>query len=376
MHRPLIAAMAAATLLTTSAFAQLRSLPPSGDNQRSTVTQGIGPVTISIEYSSPNVHAPNGDDRRGKIWGQLVPYGMTDDAFGTCTECPWRAGAKYKTIFTTSHDVKVQGQPLPAGKYGLHMIAGPDEWTVIFSKNASSWGSFYYDAKDDALRVKTKAAKSEYNEWLTYEFTDRETDHATVALKWEDLQIPFTISVDDIASLHLEATRAELRSDTGFSWQSWVNAADYALSVKHPKEALEFADAAVNRLFIGQKNFRTLNTLATAQAANGMTTEAAATREEAMNHPTASAIDLHTYGRQLLTEGKKDEALRIWKLNATKHPNEWPVNVGLARGYSAVGKYKEALKYAKLAAAQAPDEMNRKNLEAGIKKLEANQDMN
>jgi tetratricopeptide (TPR) repeat protein len=376
MHRNLIATLAIVTLLATPMFGQLHGLPPDGDNQRSTVTQTIGVVKVSLEYSSPNVHGPNGEDRRGKIWGQLVPYGTADLGFGTCKECPWRAGANYNTIFTVSHDVKVQGQPLPAGTYGLQMIPGPEQWTVIFSKNAASWGSFYYDAKDDALRVTTKPAKSDYHEWLTYEFTDRETDHATVALQWEDLQVPFTISVDDIASLHLAAVRTELRNDTGFDWQNWVNAAQYALRVNRPKDAVEFADAALNRKFIGQENFQTLNTLATAQEAAGMTAESKVTRERAMSHPTASATDLHTYGRQLLAQGKKEDALRIWELNAKRNPNKWPVNVGLARGYSAVGRYKDALKYAKLALAQATDDVNKKSLEAGIKKLEAGQDMN
>ena len=107
-----------------------------------------------------------------------------------------------------------------------------------------------------------------------------------------------------------------------------------------------------------------------------MTGISAKTRDRAMNHPTASALQLHTYARGLLAKGKKEEALAVWELNAKRHPNEWPVNVGLARGYSAVGRYKDALKYAKLAEAQAPDENNKKNLQQGIAKLEAGKDMN
>jgi tetratricopeptide (TPR) repeat protein len=86
--------------------------------------------------------------------------------------------------------------------------------------------------------------------------------------------------------------------------------------------------------------------------------------------------DIHQYGRQLLAQGKKEEALKIFELNAKRNPNVWPVHVGLARGYSAVGRYKDALKHAKLALAQAPDEGNKRSLEAGIKKLEEGKDMN
>lgn len=372
---PIIAAMVAA-LIAGSAAAQI-STPPNGDNQRASVTQHIGVVKVTIDYNSPDVHAPNGEDRRGKIWGTLVPWGAPDVPFGTCTECPWRAGANENTTFTVSHDVKIDGQPLPAGTYGLHVIPAQDaDWTVIFSKNASSWGSYYYDAKEDALRIKAKPSTAEYNEFLTYEFTDRRPNKATVALKWEELQLPFTITVDNATDLYLAKIRQELRNQTGFTWQSWLQAAQYALTAQRPNEALEFADVAANRQFVGQENFQTLSTLAQAQEAAGKTADAKATREKALNHRTAGPQEIHQYARQLLAQGKKEEALRVWELNAKRHGNEWPVHVGMARGLSAVGRYKEALKHAKLALAQAPDEINKRSLADAVAKLEAGRDMN
>lgn len=377
MRRSFLAVLAIGILVPVTLFGQVLSTPPNGDNQKSSVTQHIGLVKVTIDYNSPDVHAPNGEDRRGKIWGQLVPYGLTDLGFGTCKQCPWRAGANENTVFAVSHDVKVEGQPLKAGRYGLHIIAEKDaDWTVIFSKNHSSWGSYSYDPAEDALRVKVKPGKSEYHEFLTYEFTDRRNDKATVALKWEDLQVPFTISVDDPTSLHIARIREELRDSKGFSYQNWLAAAQYALQARRVEDALYFADQAVNFRGIGQQNFQTLNTLATAQEAAGKTAEAKVNREKALNHPTAGPLDLHQYGRQLLGQGKKEEALRIWELNAKRNPDVWPVHVGMARGLSANGRYKEALKHAKLALAQAPDDVNKRSLEAGIKKLEEGKDMN
>jgi hypothetical protein len=377
MKRISLIATMAATLLAGSLAAQGITTPPNGDNQRASVTQYIGLVKVTVDYHSPDVHGPNGEDRRGKIWGALVPYGAPDQQFGTCTECPWRAGANENTVFTVSHDVKVAGQPLAAGSYGLHVEPAKDgDWTVIFSKNSGSWGSFFYDPKEDALRIKAKPSPAEYNEYLTYEFTDREPNKATVALKWEDLQLPFTITVDNINDLYLARIREELRNSNGFSWQNWLQAAQYALQAERPNDALEFAEAAVSRQFIGQENFQTLQTLAQAQEAAGKTAEANATREKALNHRSTSPAEIHQYARQLLAQGKKEEALRVWELNAKRFPNEWPVHVGLARGLSAVGRYKEALKHAKLALAQAPDEINKRSLTDAIAKLEAGKDMN
>jgi tetratricopeptide (TPR) repeat protein len=381
MSRSIRLTMGVAILSLVTALAVAQSgltLPPSGDNQKSVVTQYMGPVRVTIEYNSPDVHSPTGADRRGKIWGELVPYGMIDEAFGTCEECPWRAGANENTVLEVSHDVLIEGQPLPAGRYGLFMVADPNEWTLILSKNATSWGHYTYDPAEDALRVKVKPAKSDYHEWLTYEFVDRKPDKTTVALKWEDLQVPWTVSVPNIADIYLAEIRKELRGFKGLSWQNWDAAARYALRNKRNELALQFAQsgAGIGLPFLGQENFTTLSTLADAQEASGMMADAAKTRERALSHATATASSLHQYARQLLNQGKKQEAMKVWQLNARRFGDTWPVHVGLARGYSAMGDYKNALKHAKTAVKQAPDDQNRKMLQESIKKLEAGKDMN
>ncbi|MFN7118838.1 MAG: DUF2911 domain-containing protein, partial [Saprospiraceae bacterium] len=171
------------TALLVSAFTSFAQLttPPSGDNQKSVTTQYIGALAhVTITYNSPDVTAPNGESRTGKIWGQLVPYGLTDQGFGTSKAAPWRAGSNEGTTIEFSHDVTVQGKALPAGKYGFFVIVekeGP--WTLIFSKNASAWGSYFYNDKEDALRVQATPEKTEYHEWLTYEFIDRQAESTT-----------------------------------------------------------------------------------------------------------------------------------------------------------------------------------------------------
>ncbi len=369
-----ILAAAAIGIAAMTASAATLTLPR--ESQASSITQSIGLVTVKVDYSSPRVHAPvTNKDRHGEVYGKLVPYGMTNLGFGSCKECPWRAGANENTTFTTSHDISVEGQRLPAGTYGVHMIPDANEWTVIFSKNHTSWGSFFYDASEDQLRVKVKPVKGEYHEALTYDFLDRQTDHATLALRWEDLSIPIQITVPDSDELYVANLRHEMRAEPGFQWENVITASQFALKHKHPAEALEWARYAVSG-GIASENFQSLINLSEAQEANGKTAEAAATKEKAFGHPSATPVDMHQYARQLLTKKQKDEAIRVWQLNAKLHPGVWPVNVGLARANSASGNYKEASKYAKLAIAQAPDEANKKALEGYVKKLDAGQDIN
>jgi tetratricopeptide (TPR) repeat protein len=127
---------------------------------------------------------------------------------------------------------------------------------------------------------------------------------------------------------------------------------------------------------IGDENFNTLSTKAQVLDALGRKDEAAQVMQKAISSPSATALQVHGYGRQILAMGKKEEALKIFQQNAKMHPNQWPVNVGLARGYSGVGDYKSALKYAKLAYEEAPDPTNKNSMKAAIEKLEKGQDMN
>ncbi len=362
----------AASLSSSALPAQFVELSPSGDNQRSTLTQGIGPVEVEVRYSSPNVHGPDGSDRRGKVWGELVPYGLSNLNFGPCGEaCPWRGGANENTTVRFSHAVEVEGQRLAAGTYGLHFIPGKDEWVVIFSADSTSWGSFTYDPKEDALRVTVKPEATSYHEWLDYEFTDRQGDRATLALQWEELQVPIRIAVPEVVEIYVARLRQQLRTRPGFIWEGWNQAAQYLIDNKvHADEALLWAQNAVGLPGIGVENFQTLSTLSRAQENAGRSSDAKASRDQALRHPTATVTDLHQYGRQLLRAGDAAGALAVFELNASRFPNRWPVNAGLMRGYAATGKTKEALKAAKAALPQAPDDLNRNNLKSLIAKLE------
>ena len=173
------------------ASCSLTSLAQNNKPRESTVasvTQRIGTDTdVTINYSWPPV-------KGRKIWGDVVPYGMSPgNKWSKDKPYPWRAGANENTTIEINNDVIVEGQKLPAGKYGLHMIPSEKEWVVIFSKNNSSWGSFSYNQEEDALRVTVTPVKAEHQEWLTFGFDDLSTNAATAWLHWEKLKIPFKI---------------------------------------------------------------------------------------------------------------------------------------------------------------------------------------
>jgi tetratricopeptide (TPR) repeat protein len=361
-------------LLSTFSFAQGLTTPPSGDNQKAKVTQYIGPVEVSISYSSPDVHGANGEDRTGKIWGEVVHFGFIDQGFGPSKAAPWRAGANENTIFYVSHDVKIEGKELKAGTYGLFLAAakeGPYTW--IFSKNSSSWGSYFYDPKEDALRVEVMPKEAPHKEWLTFGFEDRLPTSASAYLRWEKKRIPFKIEVPNINEIYVSKMRDELRSELGFKQENWITAAQFCLQNKiNLEEALNWVNMSVSNPFIGVENFTTHQTRASLLEALGKQQEATVEMDKAIKDPSASVQDIHQYGRSLLQAGKNDKAMEVFKYNAKTHPEEkFTTNVGLARGYTALGDKKNAIKSWEVALKNLPENQkgNQALYESEIKKL-------
>jgi len=170
-------------------------LSAQGANQvraslKASVTQHLGTdADITITYSRPGV-------KGRKIWGELVPYGMAPgNRYSKDKPFPWRAGANENTTIEFNKDLLIDGKPLPAGKYGIHMIPSEKDWVIIFSKNNSAWGSFTYDQSEDALRIMVTPVKAPFEEWLTYGFDDLAGTSATAYLRWAELKVPFKIQL-------------------------------------------------------------------------------------------------------------------------------------------------------------------------------------
>jgi tetratricopeptide (TPR) repeat protein len=345
----LLAAMPGALSVTGLAQSMLLDLPLQ--SQRAEVSQRIGITDITINYHRPLVN-------ERKVWGGLVPYGQV-----------WRAGANLNTTITFSDPVTIEGKALDKGTYGLHMIPNADEWTIIFSKNSTSWGAFTYAEKEDALRVTVKPKAADMHNALTYDFDELKPDSAVVELEWEKVAVPFKVSVD-VHDLVEASLKKQLRNLSQYTWQSWDDAANYLLA---EKVDLDGALIYANKSIENEDRFDNEDTKAKVLTALNRKDDAAMAQKKALE--LASAQQMHGYGRQLMGEKRNEEAFAIFRENAKKHPEVWIVHGGLARMYSAQGKFDDAAKEMKLAMAGAPDNQHT-YLDGLLKRLEAKQDIN
>lgn len=323
------------------------------------VTQTIGISTVTVDYSRPSV-------KGREIWGALVPYGWNTQGFGGGKEAPWRAGANENTVIEFSHAAKVEGKEVPAGKYGLFFVINKDDsGEVILSKDYRSWGSFWYDPARDQLRAKIQLRAIPHTELLTYDFINLGKNSGELVLNWEKKQFPVKIefATDEIVMANAVE---ELKGPTGFSWQGYSSAANYAMQNKvNQEKALNWIDQAIAQ----NKNFTTLNVKAGLLRQLGKTADADKLDKDAIT--IANEAELNQYGYQLLGGGKHDEAIKIFTLNTERHPESANCWDSLGEGYATKGDKENAIKNFKKALSMNPPANVKANSETYLKKLGA-----
>ncbi|TKC03958.1 DUF2911 domain-containing protein [Pedobacter frigoris] len=169
--------LALAVSINSQLQAQGLAMPQASTSQ--TITQSFGLGKMTLNYSRPNV-------KGRQVFGALAPYGEV-----------WRTGANSATLITFSEEVKVEGQTLPAGEYGLFTIPGKTEWIVIFNKGSKQWGSYTYKESDDVLRVKIKpTVLKDKVETFTIQLANVYPTSAQLQLLWDKTGININLGTE------------------------------------------------------------------------------------------------------------------------------------------------------------------------------------
>src|SRR5712692_7111267 len=316
-----------------------------------TVGQTIGITDIAITYHRPAVN-------KRKIWGGLVPYGVL-----------WRAGANENSKISFSTTVKVEGQTLPAGTYGLFMIPGQSQWTVVLSKFSGDWGTYNYDQSEDAARVTvTPQTMNDSQERMAFTFDDIANNSAVASLRWEKLRVPVKIEVD-LPSTIRTSISSELRGGKHWNADAYVAAARWELRNGDPDTAMKYADRAVSL----EVKSSTLRTKAAVLEKKGDTKAAAELRDRAkQNFNEAEIINSNGFG--LIGEKKYDEAITFLNNFIAGHPNSretWRAYSLLGQAYAEKGDQAKARDAFDKAMASAHDMAERTEVQDYLNSLGA-----
>lgn len=301
MRRILLLSLALITLTLITSYptsAQLRLPRPS---QAASVKQTIGVTDVTVTYNRPGVKGRT-------IWGDPPkdsyaagettldnqnrrPEGMAIVPYGHI----WRTGANEATQFMVTDDVYINGQKLPAGDYSLHTIPNKDEWTIVFNSTANQWGSFNYDPAKDTLRVKAKPQwMADSQEWLEFNIQPTVENAAVVNIRWEKVNVPFTVEVRDMPALAISKAKAVIAAAKPDDWRTPYQAALYAKDNKASTEASAWFDQAVKALDLSiaaKPTFQNLGSKATVLLAAGRNSEALSAAEKAVEQGKAEKAD-------------------------------------------------------------------------------------
>jgi DUF2911 family protein len=282
-------------------FAQVTLPRPS---QKASVMQRIGVTDVTITYSRPGV-------KGRKIWGDPLP-GQTaqgeatldnqnvrpKDAVIVPWKHVWRTGANEATQFVVTDDVLINGQKLAAGSYSLHTIPDKDEWTIVFNGTANQWGSFDYDPAKDTLRVKAKPEwLKENQEWLEYSFDPVTDDSAQVNIRWEKVNVPFTIKVD-VPTTTLTKLKAAVGGAKPDDWRTPLQAGNYLLNNQNPADD-EQGMAWLDQSIKVKETFQNLSAKANALYKAGKKAEAVALGEQAVQRGKTDKVDTSNFEKRL-----------------------------------------------------------------------------
>jgi hypothetical protein len=285
-----------------SALAQIEVPRPS---QKASVMQRIGVTDITITYSRPGV-------KGRQIWGDPLP-GQTAQGEATLDNqnvrpkgaviVPyghvWRTGANEATQFVVTDDVLINGQKLPAGSYSLHTIPTKDEWTIVFNGTANQWGSFDYDPAKDTLRVK---AKPEWlptsQELLSYSFDPVTEDSAQVNIRWEKINVPFTVKVPDVGATTMVKLKNAVGNAKPDDWRTPLQAGNYLLNNQNAADDAQ-GMAWVDQSIKVKETFQNLSAKANALYKAGKKDEAVALGEQAVQRGKSDKVDTTNFEKRL-----------------------------------------------------------------------------
>jgi hypothetical protein len=279
------------------------AVKPIRPSQKASVMQTIGVTDVTITYSRPPV--------KGRTIFADAPATMAARAKGEATldnqnerkagepivpyDHVWRAGANEATMFVVTDDVLINGQPLKAGTYSMHAVPGKEEWTIIFNNDAGQWGSFTYDEKKDALRVKTKPQTvSDNQELLSYSFDPVTENAATVNLRWEKIRVPFTVEVKDVRAAWRARADALIAANPTNEVLPLQVANAYA-GFKNWDEALKFVDQSIKV----KETFRNLSAKANILWGAGRKQEALTAAEAAVAKGKADKVDTAAFEKRV-----------------------------------------------------------------------------
>lgn len=309
-------------------------------SQSRVTSANIGNSDITITYHSPSVNGR-------RIFGGIVPFHFVVDG----VEYPWRAGSNQRTKIEFTHDVMVEGSPLSAGTYGFVVLVEKDEWVLIFSSDMS-WGAFNYDKSKDVLRVKVKPSKVPFQEWLSYEFINPNSQSVDIQLSWEETAFVFNVTTNSLVNKLANLNKKEKKSAADYQDLALLTIEQDPENVSNAMQYLEQSLGEIPKLenekarAYYEFNYKIIKSGLLER--QGQKEEAAKLVKSALEN--AAGFSIYYYALRLYTEdGEKEKALQVLNESVKRYPSNFQNHFALGEYYLKENNQRKATEHFKRA---------------------------
>lgn len=175
-------------------------------SEKGSVTQIVNGTTITIEYHRPVARG------RESLFGKVVRWNET-----------WTPGANWATTLEVDRDIRLNGYPVPKGKYSVWMVPAKDSaWTVFLNKKPRAWHTQRpKTTDDDVVRFKAMPELLAEMETLTWYFPHIQRDSATLRMHWGTTGVTLRINTGNMPrSIVPAADRQKYLGEYMLTWQN------------------------------------------------------------------------------------------------------------------------------------------------------------
>ncbi len=161
-------------------------------SERGTVSQTIDGAVVTVNYSRPRLRG------RTPLFGKVVHWGEV-----------WTPGANWATTLELSREVRLDGHPIPKGKYSVWFVVQPEEWTLILDPRVHRYHTEIPDSIAGQFRWTVRPAVAPPTEVLTWGFPDLRPGGGVLQMEWATTRVSINVAVPPRHPLTIARTEIE-----------------------------------------------------------------------------------------------------------------------------------------------------------------------
>ena len=164
-------------------------------SERALVQQTVDGTVLTVDYARPRARG------RPQLFGgkEVVHW---DEV--------WTPGANEATTLRVSKPIRLNGHPVPAGKYSVWLVVREHgDWELLLDGDTTRFHTRRPKPDSAKVRFAVRPDSGAHMEVLTFAFTDVRSDGATLELGWGKLRLPLRIDVEPTIRRHVARAEVE-----------------------------------------------------------------------------------------------------------------------------------------------------------------------